>query len=160
MGKAEKGFIILDFDSCIGCGSCKAACMQAHSVESEILLGNIEGGVYLPFVCKQCRAPLCGAACPTQALRKDEKTGITVCSPFLCVGCLSCVYACPFGVLPSQPLRHIIQKCDLCKDRPGGPCCVASCPSEALRYIKESKEVEVIFVTDRFVSSASYRRPI
>lgn len=60
----------------------------------------------------------------------------------LCVGCLSCVYACPFGVMEAELSKHLSPNCDLCQDRVGQgkePRCVASCVSGALRFVPLSE---------------------
>lgn len=150
--------IVLDLDRCIGCRSCTSACMQSHHGETRIVHGFVGTEAYLPLACRHCENPLCATVCPTQALKRDEKKGIVVQRPFLCVGCLSCVYACPFGVLAPELLRHITQKCDLCKDRKEGPRCVASCTTGALKFIKSREEVEKIFISDRFISKSPYWR--
>jgi Fe-S-cluster-containing hydrogenase component 2 len=46
-----------------------------------------------------------------------------------CTGCGLCAFACPFGVVWVDRIAH---KCDLCRDRDGGPACVAACPAQAL----------------------------
>ena len=48
-----------------------------------------------------------------------------------CIGCRSCVFACPFGAMFFHDEDHVPIKCDLCD---GSPECAEICPSEALRY--------------------------
>ena len=60
----------------------------------------------------------------------------------LCVGCRSCVYACPFGVMEAELSRHLSPNCDLCQDRLAQdkePRCVAACVSGALRFVSLSE---------------------
>jgi len=150
--------IVLDLDLCCGCESCRAACMQSHHGEPRIRHGYIAGEASLPSACRHCEKPLCVASCPTEALIKDEKTGVVVHRPFLCVGCQSCTFACPFGVIQQHLLRHIAIKCDYCQEREEGPRCVASCSSFALKYISVD-ELPKVPLNDRFISrSASWRR--
>jgi Fe-S-cluster-containing hydrogenase component 2 len=150
--------IVLDLDLCCGCESCRAACMQSHWGESRIKHGHIRDQAHLPSACRHCEDPLCAAACPTEALLKDEKTGLVVNRPFLCVGCQSCAFACPFGVIQQDLMRHIATKCDYCHDREEGPRCVASCSSFALKYVSVD-ELPKAPVNDRFIArSPSWRR--
>jgi len=57
--------------------------------------------------------------------------------PYLCIGCMSCVFACPFGATLVDPDDGRILKCDLCA---GDPTCVKVCPTGALTYEEISKE--------------------
>ena len=54
-----------------------------------------------------------------------------------CIGCLSCVFACPFGATFVDPASGEVLKCDLCE---GDPTCVKVCPTGALTYEEISKE--------------------
>jgi Fe-S-cluster-containing hydrogenase component 2 len=150
--------IVLDLDLCCGCESCRSACMQSHFGESRVNHGHVEGQATLPSACRHCEDPLCAATCPTDAIVKDEDTGLVVHRPMLCVGCQSCSFACPFGVIQQRLLRHIAAKCDYCKEREEGPRCVASCSSFALKYIK-IEDLPKAPVNDRFIArSPSWRR--
>lgn len=127
--------VILDIDRCVGCRSCSAACFYSHQALPGVRYGVVREGT-LPVICRQCEDPACVEACPVDALRREEN-GVVRRSSFLCIGCKSCVYACPFGVIHPDLTRHLAGKCDLCAERvvEGGiPRCVATCPSGALRF--------------------------
>ena len=130
-----KKSVVLNLDRCIGCRSCSAACYYGHRGMPNITFGVIKEGT-LPLICRQCEEPACVDACPANALQKEEN-GVTTRSRMLCIGCLSCVYACPFGVIsPVLTLRQVA-KCDYCQDlletgQP--PRCVQTCPSGALSF--------------------------
>ncbi|HID31980.1 MAG TPA: hypothetical protein EYP24_01205 [bacterium (Candidatus Stahlbacteria)] len=134
--------IYLDLDLCIGCHSCSAAC-YAHFGEFRINTASLNRSIHLPLPCRQCENALCLNACPTDALKRNEKGMITR-SSFHCVGCQSCVLACPFGVMPEPLAFHSAQKCTYCSDREEGPRCVAACPTGAIRFItrEELEKVE------------------
>ncbi|MDI6839650.1 MAG: 4Fe-4S dicluster domain-containing protein [bacterium] len=149
--------IVLDLDYCVGCRSCVAACQSAFKGEGRIGISEIETMAYLPLACRHCEDPLCAKACPQEAITKDDKTGIVRRASFLCIGCGSCIYACPFGVLDSPLIRHLAQKCDLCKDREDGPRCVATCVSGALKFLTD-EEIEKIEVGRKFVSRLPFLR--
>jgi len=153
--------VILDMDRCVGCRSCSAACFYSHRGMPNVAYGVI-GEATLPVICRQCDEPACVEACPVEALRREE-SGAVVRSRMLCIGCRSCVYACPFGVIPPDLTLHQTAKCDLCEDRTaagGTPRCVAACTSGALRF--ESAETmesgQVLLLSGRTAGENPYRR--
>lgn len=99
------------------------------------------------------------AACPFEVIRKDPETGVVSRSSFHCVGCRSCVLACPFGVMDTYLLRSTSQKCSLCQDREGGPRCATTCPTGALQYIEESELAEKKTGVGIAARSPHWRRP-
>lgn len=132
--------VILDLDACIECKSCSAVCFYGHgAVLAQEFAGMAQAT--LPAICRHCDAAACVEACPTSALQKTD--GRIVRSSMLCVGCKSCVFACPFGVIEPQLTRHHINKCDGCEDRVAEgkePRCVVACPAGARKYA-EPEEV-------------------
>ena len=67
-------------------------------------------------------------------MNKDEKTGIVTNIESRCVGCLTCVLACPYGaIVKSTDGKKVVSKCDLCCER-GTPICVEKCPNGALTF--------------------------
>jgi Fe-S-cluster-containing hydrogenase components 2 len=136
-------------DFCIGCHICELACLTAHSKSKDLILAyTVERGqngvssckhvheagpTCVALSCRHCDEPSCVAACISGALQKDPETGRTVYDREKCVGCWSCLMACPYGAIARHPLEQKIVKCDLCFDRPGGPACVAACPNKALK---------------------------
>lgn len=152
--------IVLDLDLCCGCRSCEAACKAAHKGEACIRHGDIVGEAYLPLACKHCKDPLCLAACPVDAIKRDEETGLVIRSSLICIGCKSCAYACPFGVIDAPLIRHVSQKCNLCNDREDGPRCVAACSSGALQFLRD-EDIEKHEIGMRMVSkNAFFRRNV
>ncbi len=149
--------IILDLDYCIGCRSCEAACKIAFKHEARIKHGAVESTAFLPLACRHCKDALCLNSCPTGAITRHEEKGEVMRNSFLCSGCSSCIFACPFGVIDQPLLRHIAQKCDLCKDRKEGPRCVASCSTGALKFMTE-EEIAKVAVGVRFISRSPFWR--
>jgi len=153
--------VILDMDRCVGCRSCAAACFYSHRGIGSVAYGIIEEGT-LPIICRQCEDPACVAACPVEALRR-EPNGVVRRSLLLCIGCGSCVIACPFGVIHPDLQRHQVAKCDLCEERveAGGlPRCVAACPSGALRFENADSlaKNKVLLLSGRTAGEHPYRR--
>ena len=130
--------LFVQLDVCIGCQAHSVACNRVRNETVTLQSTEIESVGNLPVVCRHCEEPACVAACPHEAMTRDED-GIVRRNPFRCTGCRSCVLACPFGVL-SQGLNlaHFsMGKCDLCTDRVKDgmePACVATCPTGALRF--------------------------
>ena len=155
--------IYLNPDLCCGCKSCAAACSYAFWDHSRISHGVVDKAANLPMHCMHCEQAPCVESCPTEALKKDED-GVVRRSAFLCVGCNSCINACPFGVLPGDLKQHVPAKCDLCSGRlieDKIPRCVAACTSGALSFEEvdeltgdESKN----WISARMVSNAPFRR--
>jgi len=148
--------VLVDLDRCIECGSCAAACSVSHAQVPAIHFARA-GVALLPVVCRQCKAAPCVDTCPAEAMVCDDD-GVVRRRLFRCVGCGSCVRACPFGVIPTRlsgtPVQsrspdrlsgHQAAKCDLCHDRTAAgdgaePRCVAACPSGALMFLDERTE--------------------
>ncbi len=123
-------------DKCDGCQKCVEACRQAHNGVSNNGIFSLNGKFFF-FTCVQCPKPACAAACPVGALQRED--GVVKLYPDLCVGCMNCAEACPFGVPKFNPFTGIITKCDLCIDRlkkGEQPHCVSACPNGALKLLK------------------------
>ena len=107
------------------------------------------------YSCNHCDSPKCMSACPTEAIFKDEKTGIVYVDENICQGVGDCIAACPYNapqipddfqepkntnILQDTVMEgHIMRKCDMCWDRVTSgeglkPACVSSCLSRALDW--------------------------
>jgi Fe-S-cluster-containing hydrogenase component 2 len=124
-------------DHCVACGKCELACAFAHGSEGRPARSRIN--IYrrgpelgTPVVCFQCHEAGCVAACPSEALVRNERTGSIDMVRERCIKCRMCVAACPFGNMLWDETYGIVQKCDLCG---GDPRCVPFCPTAALRYL-------------------------
>jgi len=92
------------------------------------LLEIAEFAVY----CRQCKDAFCIAACPKDALEHQEN-GIVKRYNMRCVGCKSCVIACPFGTIFPEVINYVSANCDYClnqlKQDPNYiPACVKTAP--------------------------------
>jgi anaerobic dimethyl sulfoxide reductase subunit B (iron-sulfur subunit) len=144
-------------DICIGCKACIIACKD----EKDLPVGEkyrrvfdygggswriAENGVPLPeglfrysvsVACMHCAAPACIAVCPVDAIIKREDDGVVYIDAETCIGCGSCVTACPYGAPYVSAATGIAQKCDFCRsliDNDDVPVCVAACPMRCLNY--------------------------
>lgn len=110
-------------------------------------------------VCRRCELESCVTACPREALEKDEN-GFLVRHNLRCIGCLSCVTACPFGTLHSGGLAYFAPGCDLCFARGlTTPTCVESCESKGISVedIEGPDEKEGLFVVDTRIGKLAVR---
>jgi anaerobic carbon-monoxide dehydrogenase iron sulfur subunit len=124
-------------ERCIACGKCELACAFAHGSEgrpSRTRINIHRRGPELgtPVVCFQCHEAACQAVCPTGALIRNRQTGAIEMVRSRCIGCRTCVAACPFGNMLWDEGYHAVQKCDLCG---GDPRCVPFCPTGALAWV-------------------------
>ncbi|MCI5146736.1 MAG: hypothetical protein D3923_14730 [Candidatus Electrothrix sp. AR3] len=86
------------------------------------------------MLCRHCEDAPCMAACITGSLFRD-KNGAVCCQEERCIGCWSCIMACPFGVIVRDAKLHVAIKCDQCSGREI-PACVAGCPTKALQLVE------------------------
>lgn len=169
-------FVIADPSLCIGCRTCEVACAVSHQSASCAGTVEREGGLRLaiedghlvskdsyfqprlkvvvgskvttPVLCRQCEDKPCAKACPNNAIVTED--GHVKVYQARCIGCKSCVVACPYGamnvvvkeVAPAAgalfkgvQTKALALKCDLCSHREGGPACVEVCPTQALRLV-------------------------
>ncbi len=158
-------FVIAQPEKCIGCRTCEVACVLAHSLDAgdaALSPANFKPRLKLvktatvtaPVQCRQCENAPCVNACPTQALVYE--TGTVQLVAERCIGCQTCVVACPFGAMEMAPVSvtpaplgslrvrtHVMQahKCDLCAAVDDGPACIRVCPTKALFLIDQEDAV-------------------
>ena len=136
-----KDFFI-DFQRCIGCQACVAACAECHTHRgsSMIHVEAVDPGhspQTVPMVCMHCKEPTCAMSCPADAIKKDENGVVHSSLKPRCIACRNCELSCPFGVPKVNDNILMMQKCDMCFDRTSigqKPMCATVCPSGALFY--------------------------
>lgn len=176
----------LDLNRCFGCQACAAACKVANNLPKDLvynvvytktdkdystfgqavvkgaITNDVAGGTYpdctlgfLPVQCQHCQNPACLDVCPTGATQKRED-GIVWVDDELCIGCESCIQACPYDevrtLIGGDPEYYLdivvgeadapthrggtVEKCTFCHnliDRGEVPACMQCCPGRA-RY--------------------------
>ena len=162
----------IDIEACAGCHACTVACKSNNNLPAGVLYNHVitEGGDYLdtasgtypenltkkhyPVNCQHCSKPACVAVCPTGATYQRDD-GIVAINQDDCIGCGSCITACPYDVrmlIEEEPAyvvdfslgdwdapKHVantVEKCTFCThrlDRGDKPACMELCPGRA-RY--------------------------
>lgn len=137
------GFVI-DHDRCIGCHACTVACKEEHQVPVGVFrtwVKYIEKGEF-PHTsrhfgvmrCNHCDSAPCSTICPTNALFR-RPDGIIDFDNQRCIGCKSCMQACPYDALYIDPNTNTAAKCNFCAHRVEAslaPACVIVCPTQAI----------------------------
>lgn len=137
------GFVI-DQDRCIGCHACTVACKEEHQVPVGVFrtwVKYIEKGEF-PHTsrhfgvmrCNHCDSAPCSTICPTNALYR-RPDGIIDFDNQRCIGCKSCMQACPYDALYIDPGTNTAAKCNFCAhrvERNLEPACVIVCPTQAI----------------------------
>ena len=137
------GFVI-DNRLCIGCHACTVACKSEHNIPigvNRTHVKYIEKGKFPNNTrefsvhrCNHCADAPCVEICPTTALY-TRADGIVDFDNDRCIGCKSCMQACPYDALYIDPDTHTASKCNYCAHRLDGgyePACVIVCPVEAI----------------------------
>jgi len=193
----------LDISRCIGCRKCVYGCVdennqsrdpQIHYIQVlemekdkgiDFIHANMyydheevpqEGHFYLPVACQQCKNPPCVKSCPVGATW-TEADGIVVVDYDWCIGCRTCMAACPYDArqfnwgkpnLPAEnanPATHflgnrprdkgVVEKCTFCiqRVREGRyPACVEVCPVGARKFgnlLDKDSEIRYILENKR-----------
>lgn len=144
-------FIVADAEKCIGCRTCELACALAHTNGQKLQPQNFMPylkivktfNTSVPVVCHQCENAPCANVCPHDAIVRSEGYWEVIQSR--CIGCKSCVVACPFGAInvvvtetKERELYSEALKCDLCSGQTAGPACINVCPTDALALVGDS----------------------
>lgn len=115
-----------------------------YTVVNKYELPEIDHPLYRKSQCNHCLEPACLTSCFVNAYTKTPE-GAVIYNENVCVGCRTCMIACPFYVPAfkySSAFKPQIMKCIFCYDtrlkkgRP--PACVEACPQEALTFGKRN----------------------
>ncbi|NWG33970.1 MAG: polysulfide reductase NrfD [Chloroflexi bacterium] len=137
------GFLV-DQSKCIGCHACSTACKSENQVPLGVYrtwVKYVETGAY-PDVrrrfqvtrCNHCANPPCVRICPVTAMYQRDD-GIVEFDPSICIGCKSCMQACPYDSIYLDPETNTAAKCHFCAHRLDvglEPACVVVCPEHAI----------------------------
>lgn len=165
--------VLVDMTRCIGCRSCEAACnaeqqlpqpdrpftdqsvfdkrehgrhrrtdYRRYTVVNRYDLPQLQHPLFRKVQCNHCQEPACLSSCFVNAYTKTPE-GAVIYNPDVCVGCRTCMIACPFYIPTfryNSALNPRIFKCVFCYDtrvkHGQRPACVEACPQEALLFGK------------------------
>ncbi|MFA7346645.1 MAG: 4Fe-4S dicluster domain-containing protein [Desulfurivibrionaceae bacterium] len=137
--------MVMRQNRCIDCERCMEACVKTNNVPSygyrtTILQQEREIGkgvkerVFMPVLCNHCNRPPCVRVCPTTATYKDKKNGIVMMDYKRCIGCKTCMAACPYNARYFKEENRAVDKCNFCFDTrlskgESKTACAAACPA-------------------------------
>jgi len=137
------GFLI-DQHRCIGCHACTVACKEEHNIAlgvNRTWVKYVEKGRYpdtrrhfAVLRCNHCDDAPCIEICPTVSLFR-RADGIVDFDNERCIGCKSCMQACPYDALYIDPERNTAAKCNFDASRVEmgfRPACEVVCPTQAI----------------------------
>lgn len=137
--------MVIRQNRCIDCELCMQACVQTNGVPSygsrttimeqvRPLGVDATERVFMPVLCNHCNRPPCVRVCPTTATYKDKTTGIVMMDYKRCIGCKTCMAACPYNARYFKEESRAIDKCNFCYDTrlskgEKDTACSAACPA-------------------------------
>ncbi len=172
--------VLVDLTRCVGCRSCEAACnaeqnlpepMQPftdmevfeetehgrqrrtdetrYTVVNRYEVPGQEHPLFRKVQCNHCQEPACLSSCFVNAYTKTPE-GAVIYNADVCVGCRTCMVACPFYIPTfkySSAFSPRIMKCVFCYDTRlkfgKQPACVEACPQEALLFGRRDDLIKI-----------------
>lgn len=172
--------VLVDLGRCVGCRSCEAACNAEqglpapekpftdmtvfdetehgeqrrtdetrYTVVNRYEIPGREHPLFRKIQCNHCQEPACLTSCFVNAYTKTAE-GAVIYQPEVCVGCRTCMIACPFYIPAfkySSAFSPRIQKCVFCYDTRlkygRQPACVEACPQEALVFGRRDELIKI-----------------
>ena len=137
------GFAI-DHRTCIGCHACTVACKTEHQIpvgQFRTWVKYVDSGTFPDSTrdfgvmrCNHCTDAPCVEICPTSSLFKRDD-GIVDFDSEICIGCKSCMQACPYDAIYIDKDTNTAAKCNFCAHRVDNglePACVTVCPTHSI----------------------------
>ncbi|MFZ5774386.1 MAG: 4Fe-4S dicluster domain-containing protein [Thermodesulfobacteriota bacterium] len=118
---------------------------KAYTVVQRYGVEGREHPLFRKVQCNHCNEPACLTSCFVNAYKKTPE-GAVMYDPTVCVGCRTCMVACPFYIPAysySSAINPVVKKCIMCYDtrlkfgRP--PACVEACPQQVMTFGKRTE---------------------
>lgn len=163
----QYGFVI-NLQDCYGCKTCAVVCKSENQTAKgvqwrrvrELRTENPNTINFLSMSCNHCDEPQCLKVCPVSAYTKRDD-GIVIQDHERCLGCRSCVMACPYSAPQYDPVEKKVSKCDMCVDLVDQglkPKCVELCPGNVLKF-GDIEELRAEYGNDIDVIERQYNLP-
>jgi len=145
---------------CIDCEQCMTACVKTNNVpeygyRTRILTKRYKKAIdkpaeFIPVLCNQCNEAPCTRACPTKATYKNMDNGIVMMDDKKCIGCKSCMLACPYDARYFNAEKRAIDKCDFCWNSrlskgKNSTACSSNCPTGARTFGNLSDPNDIVY---------------
>ena len=127
--------ILIDMTKCRDCEDCVVSCSYEFH-PNNIGIKDIRELATFRFSCRKCEDAPCIAVCPVEALERN-KDGVIDRATNICIGCKSCVSACPFGTIMDDIFNYKKSICDLCEfsNETTNLECINTCPENAISLV-------------------------
>lgn len=145
---------------CIDCEQCMSACVKTNKVpeygyRTRILTRRYRRAIdkpaeFIPVLCNQCNDAPCTRACPTKATYKNPDNGIVMMDDKKCIGCKSCMLACPYDARYFNAEKRAVDKCDFCYESRlskgmSKTACSSACPTGARTFGNLSDPDDIVY---------------
>jgi formate dehydrogenase iron-sulfur subunit len=157
--------LLIDTTKCVGCRGCQVACKQSNDLAAEPTgfrairtnppdltartwslvefyevpkPGKRVAWHFIKRQCMHCLEPACVPVCPVHGLQKTVE-GPVIHDANRCIGCRSCMIACPFNVPKYEQgsATSRMRKCRMCVERLADgeqPACSKACITGAIKF--------------------------